>query len=271
MIGAVAEFNSTERFTGIVLAAGRGERLAEPTAARPKQFRSLFDGQSTEICAASLSLLKLASCCGALRLVIPPDWSGAQVEQLLPRTLRLIRTVSSLSIVNGGCSRAESVQRACEGLTETDYLLIHDAARPAVSLADLQRLCQVVEQTHELSGALLAMPVTDTLKRADALATVQATIDRGQLWAAQTPQLVKTNEFVCQLAAEPNTAVTDDVSWLEQQGAVQLVAAADPNPKLTYGADLTLLQAYLPTQLNSLSTTQTLIGRWLRELSWSTS
>jgi len=113
-------------------------------------------------------------------------------------------------------------------------------------VADIERLIGVV--TASGTGGLLAQPVVDTVKQADANGTVTATLDRRQLWRAQTPQMFRLGELRDALAAAARRAVevTDEAAAMELAGyPVQLVAGSADNLKVTVQEDLALADWYL--------------------------
>ncbi|MDP5052890.1 MAG: 2-C-methyl-D-erythritol 4-phosphate cytidylyltransferase, partial [Congregibacter sp.] len=119
-------------------------------------------------------------------------------------------------------------------------------ARPCLSSADLQSLIDQVTRTGV--GGLLALPVTDTLKRANAESRVTATIDRDSIWQAQTPQMFRLGELSAALqSAQANgSTMTDEASAMEAAGyPVQLVRGSVGNLKVTYKADMPLADFWL--------------------------
>jgi 2-C-methyl-D-erythritol 4-phosphate cytidylyltransferase len=157
----------------------------------------------------------------------------------------------------GGPTRAATVAAALAQLgtrcRADDWVLVHDAARPCVPLAALQRL--VAALADDPVGGLLAIPVTDTLKREsradDGTARVQATADRSGLWQAQTPQMFRYAVLTAALAAEEAAALTDEAGaveiWARATGAPapRLVPGSVRNVKVTYAADLALAAAIM--------------------------
>lgn len=155
-----------------------------------------------------------------------------------------------VSICAGGASRAASVAAALAALPaeDEDWVLVHDAARPCLSPQDLQSLVHNVSNTGV--GGLLAVPITDTLKRADGAtqARVMSTIDREGIWSAQTPQMFRVGELRLALRAarESGFAVTDEASAMEAAGfEVQLVRGSVANLKVTYASDMQLAAFWL--------------------------
>lgn len=156
--------------------------------------------------------------------------------------------------VPGGAERSDSVLAGLQALhtqaEAADWVLVHDAARPCLGLEALSELLDQVLRTG--CGGVLAQPVADTVKRADAQGRVQQTVDRRQLWLAQTPQMFRLGELRDALLAARTRglAVTDEASAMEMAGhPVQLLSAARSNIKLTTPDDLAWAQWYLERQL----------------------
>ena len=146
----------------------------------------------------------------------------------------------------GGATRAASVSNGLAAIAsqvaDDDWILVHDAARPCVTPAALERLCR--ELANDPVGGLLAMPVADTLKRADGTQHVAETVARDGLWQAQTPQMFRYGLLVKVLAGQG--AVTDEASAFEAAGyAPRLVRSDMTNLKVTYPADLALAELIL--------------------------
>lgn len=149
-----------------------------------------------------------------------------------------------LSVVAGGKARQDSVLNGLGRLRELEaggIWLVHDAARPLLPLEDLRRLVSVIEKTGE--GALLAVPVKDTLKKADGEGRVAATVDRSGLWQALTPQgapakiLWEANARALKSGLE----FTDDAGILSAAGVpVHLVEGSPENLKITTPGDWAL-------------------------------
>jgi len=139
----------------------------------------------------------------------------------------------------GGQTRAESVanglRAAATAAADDDWILVHDAARPCLTPQLVERL--VAELAADPVGGLLAIPVADTLKRADAGQRVAATESREGLWQAQTPQMFRYRLLADALAA--CSAVTDEAGAVEALGLKpKLVPGENTNLKVTFPADL---------------------------------
>lgn len=149
----------------------------------------------------------------------------------------------------GGQTRAESVLNGllASELELEDWVLVHDAARPCLSAQQLTSLLD--ELRNDEVGGLLAVPVADTLKRADAMHRVAHTESREGLWQAQTPQMFRTGLLV--QALETARSVTDEASAVEALGLKpKLVSSDSTNFKVTYPQDLQLAELLLERKNN---------------------
>ncbi|MGD9870957.1 MAG: 2-C-methyl-D-erythritol 4-phosphate cytidylyltransferase, partial [Thauera sp.] len=143
----------------------------------------------------------------------------------------------------GGATRADSVLGGLRAIAAEaaadDWVLVHDAARPCLAGWHVDKL--VRELAHEEVGGLLAVPVADTLKRADAHRHVLETVARDSLWQAQTPQMFRY--VMLRRALEAHKSVTDEASAIEAAGLrPRLVQGDATNLKVTYPLDLHLAE-----------------------------
>ncbi len=150
--------------------------------------------------------------------------------------------------VHGGATRQQSTLlglRALEGAAP-DIVLIHDGVRPFVDAAMIDR---VVAGTGERCGAIPALPVADTLKRANADGTIAGTVDRSVLHAAQTPQAFPFEKILAaheDASAAGRSDFTDDAAIAEWAGIpVRLVAGSPDNTKITWAKDIALAEQRL--------------------------
>ena len=150
----------------------------------------------------------------------------------------------------GGRTRAESVANGLGALGDQaaaeDWILVHDAARPCVDIATLHRLLNELED--EPVGGLLAVPLADTLKRAETGAglRVAATEDRTAMWCAQTPQMFRYAILQHALRQAYGKNMTDEAQAIEALGVKpRLVLGSSANIKVTYPDDLELAEAIL--------------------------
>ncbi len=141
----------------------------------------------------------------------------------------------------GGATRAESVANGllAAEIEPDDWVLVHDAARPCLTQAHLQKL--IAELKDDAVGGLLAVPMADTLKRADVHGRVLRTESRENLWQAQTPQMFRAGLLAHALLQCQE--VTDDASAIEALGLQPKLVACEPtNFKVTYPQDLLLAE-----------------------------
>lgn len=153
--------------------------------------------------------------------------------------------------VVGGKERSDSVRHCLEFLSQQgeqeSWVLVHDAARPCIKPEHVERLLATRSTSQ---GGILGVPVRDTLKRVDAEG-IEVTVDRSQLWQAQTPQMFKCGDLLkALLAAEAQGAqVTDEASAMELSGVKPLmVEGCASNLKITYHEDLILAKSLLENQ-----------------------
>ncbi len=148
--------------------------------------------------------------------------------------------------VDGGESRQDSVVAGLAALSlESNFVAVHDGARPLVSPEDIDRCVMAAEQNR---AAALARRVTETLKRSDTLDFSTEGVSREQLWFMETPQVFEIPVLVDAYAdvAAKGLIVTDEVSVMEAAGVrVKFVESTRPNLKITTPADLALAEALL--------------------------
>jgi 2-C-methyl-D-erythritol 4-phosphate cytidylyltransferase / 2-C-methyl-D-erythritol 2,4-cyclodiphosphate synthase len=209
------------RIAAILVAAGSGSRFGAET---PKQFLSVAGKpvirHAADALAAHVSLLQ-------------PVGDQGPIEAALTG-------LPALPVVPGGATRQDSVRAGLEALVPhaPDAVLVHDAARPVIPARTIPDLIAALAAA---AGAVPAVPVADTLKRA-ARGTILETVSREGLFRAQTPQAFR---FVNLLAAHRSglRGSTDDAALLEAMGdAVAIVTGSDDNIKLTWPEDLARLE-----------------------------
>ena len=166
---------------------------------------------------------------------------------------RLARLPKRIETYQGGAERADTVRNGLRALAtyadESDWVLVHDAARPCVRRADIDRL--IAEVLGYPDGGLLAVPVSDTVKRTDAAGAVIETVSRTNLWRAVTPQLFPRSRLESALgqAAADGVVVTDEAAAIEHVGGhPRVVAGQADNIKITLAEDLALAELYLKQQ-----------------------
>jgi 2-C-methyl-D-erythritol 4-phosphate cytidylyltransferase/2-C-methyl-D-erythritol 2,4-cyclodiphosphate synthase len=148
----------------------------------------------------------------------------------------------------GGATRQESVRRGLEALTSSPALvLIHDAARPLVDRAIIDR---VVAALADAPAAVAAMPVVDSLRRQSG-----GPVDRDGLWQVQTPQGFRYNAILAAHRSAPDDLATDDATLAEKAGIpITLVEGAMSNLKITRAGDLATAEAFLAARLGDIRT-----------------
>jgi 2-C-methyl-D-erythritol 4-phosphate cytidylyltransferase len=222
-----------DRYWVVIPAAGRGERFG---SALPKQYAML----------AGRTVIERAVACfegmaGLAGVVIAIAEEDTQVHMSYTPGV-------PVESVTGGETRAASVMSALDWLYRgpadaTDWVLVHDAARPLLGTADRDAL--VAACTADGDGGLLAVPVTDTLKQADEAGRVTGTVPRRALWRALTPQMFRLGPLRDALAAA-GPEVTDESSAMEQAGFRPVIVTGSAlNIKITTTEDMKMAQVLL--------------------------
>jgi 2-C-methyl-D-erythritol 4-phosphate cytidylyltransferase len=233
----------------VIAAAGSGERLG---AGGPKAFVPLAGRPMVEW---SIGACRAAESVRSIVVACPPghvhDLAGGDV-----------------GVVDGGVTRAQSVSNALAAVG-TELVAIHDAARPLVTRELIDGVVATLVEDPQADGAIAATPVSDTIKRANAHESpahpgcnafsmhsmektlhpaVEGTVDRGALWAAQTPQVFRVDALRAAMAGDPErvAAATDEAMLIEATGGRVLIhpGSAD-NLKVTTPVDLRLAELLL--------------------------
>lgn len=223
----------------VIPAAGAGNRMG---AAVPKQYLDLAGRTVIEHTLALFSEHPLIAGVVVALAERDPAWEQLSLSSTCP-----------LVTIIGGVDRHLSVLNALRRLSEMaqpdDWVLVHDAARPCLRRADLDRLIAML-QNHPVGG-LLGVPVPDTLKRVDTGGDVVETLTRNGVWRAQTPQMFRLGALIQALeaAVEAGIAVTDEAGAMERAGhAVRMVEGHADNIKITAPGDLALAEVFLRRQ-----------------------
>lgn len=222
---------SLPRYIALIPAAGVGARMG---SAMPKQYAPLAGKSMLE---HVLQTFADAPQIDAIYLVVSQEDDYIDALPAMPRT-RLLRC--------GGPTRRDSVLNGLEAIRAEvdpdDWILVHDAARPGLSVQLIDKLIAFVKD--DPVGGLLALPVVDTLKRSDGHAHVDHTVAREHLWAAQTPQMFRHARLLSALQA--SAAITDEASAIEALGLKpRLVEGSPRNFKVTLPQDMLLAELYL--------------------------
>jgi 2-C-methyl-D-erythritol 4-phosphate cytidylyltransferase / 2-C-methyl-D-erythritol 2,4-cyclodiphosphate synthase len=218
--------------TALIVAGGRGSRFGGPL---PKQY-ALLDGHP--VLRHTIRVFRQTPGIDQVQVVIAPGdethYRTAAVGFDLPPP------------VEGGDSRQQSVLNGLEALAAAapDLVAIHDAARPFVRPADIAACLKAVAAPG-IDGAVLGVPLADTLKRVDESGAISQTVPRAALWRAQTPQvfryaaLLAAHRAIAALGRHEATSLTDDAAVAERAGLrVVMVAGHDDNRKITTSEDL---------------------------------
>ncbi len=213
--------------------AGHGSRMQ---SAAPKQYLPLL---GKPLLRHAIEVFESMAEIQSITLVIAPndhDWQPAL----------LVGCHKTRAVACGGASRAESVLNGLMQLTVAadDWVLVHDAARPGIDAAMVKRLMAEVA-TGEVGG-ILALPLADTLKRADAHKHIAATLPREGLWQAQTPQMFGYAALTRALQIHLQRQPTDEAQVMEWMGMQPKLVLGDlKNMKITYPQDLTVVAALM--------------------------
>ncbi|MBI5611949.1 MAG: 2-C-methyl-D-erythritol 4-phosphate cytidylyltransferase [Gammaproteobacteria bacterium] len=226
-------------FWAVVPAAGSGERMQ---AGRPKQYLEL---RGRPVIVHTLERLASFPPLRGIVVGLSPD------DRLWPNLETIPATL--LSTYAGGRERAVTVLNGLLALAAhadpDDWVLVHDAVRPCLRPDDIAKLAAAVEGHPD--GGLLAVPVTDTVKRADMDARVIETVARERLWRALTPQMFRLAALrqALERALRDTIAITDEAAAIEYCGGRPLLVAGQPdNIKITYAGDLALAEFYMQRQ-----------------------
>ena len=229
--------NNFPRYCAVVPAAGSGRRFG---AELPKQYLQLHGRTVLE---HTLRLLLAVPRLQRIVLVVHPDdrrWQG--LDGLADPRVEVAAC--------GGEERCHSVLNGLQWLRDQgeswDWALVHDVARPCCPRVDIERLLDQLQA--DPVGGLLAVPVSDTLKRVNAQREIMETVDRASLWQAQTPQLFRF-ALLCDALAHClalGALVTDEAQAVEAMGwPARVVEGSRCNIKITRPEDLALAEYFL--------------------------
>ena len=224
------------RTVAVVPAAGRGARMGSHI---PKQFLSLG---GVPILVHSLRVLEAVAAVEHVILAVPE----ADREYCLREIVARYQFTKVTKVVAGGEHRQDSVRHGVQEVgQEADLVLVHDAVRPLIT-ADLVE--RVIRRAGEVGAAIIAIPMRDTVKQVGPEGMIEVTVDRGQLWLAQTPQVFRATVLreAHRKAHLENFHATDDAQLLEWLGhPVAVVDGSEENIKITRPQDLVIGEAIL--------------------------
>ena len=217
--------------TALIVAGGRGSRFGGPL---PKQY-AILAGQP--VLRRTLEVFGATPGIDRIQVVV------ASGDESLYRVA--VEGMDLPPPVAGGASRQQSVLNGLESLAAhaPDLVAIHDAARPFVRVSDIIGCLEALRPG--IDGAVLGVPLADTLKKVDEAGVLAGTVPRSGLWRAQTPQifrfakLLAAHRAASSLAAHEATALTDDAAVAERAGMrVVMVEGHDDNRKITTAGDM---------------------------------
>ncbi len=217
----------------VIPAAGVGSRMA---ATKPKQYLPLMD---RPLISYAIEVLLAHPAIGTVVVVVAEDdaeWASLPYAD----HPRVLTTQGGITRTHSVCAGLQAVQQHAQ---PNDWALVHDAARPGVSLAMLDRLFAAV--SGEDVGGLLGMPVVDTVKYVSLQGQVERTIHREKVWLAQTPQIFRYQLLLQALEAalDAGEMITDEASAIESLGLQpKMVLGDEVNLKVTTWHDLEKLQ-----------------------------
>ena len=171
-------------------------------------------------------------------VVVASENNILKIKSLLPKD----KFTKLKSVVLGGSRRQESVLNGLTEVMDSEYVLIHDGARPFVTQEIIDR---GIEAMKDNDAACCGIPIVDTVKRVEDGA-ITATLDRSYLWRAQTPQIFRTELIIAAFSRYGNEKVTDDAMLLEKMGTkVAMFMGSKDNIKITEEYDALLGETIL--------------------------
>lgn len=217
--------NSHRRFSAVIAAAGSSERMG----GNDKLF---IDLEGLPVIVRTLNAVASVESIDKIILAVSAKNIDRTRDLLEERTFRKL-----IKVIEGGKTRQESVYAGVIE-AESDFVLIHDGARPFITAGFIQSL---LDETLEYDAVIPAIPVVDTIKRVDDLGMVSETIDRSNLFMVQTPQVIRRDVWLkaYEHISINRQIVTDDASMLESAGfQVKVVLGSGLNIKITSPDDI---------------------------------
>ncbi|NLP35372.1 MAG: 2-C-methyl-D-erythritol 4-phosphate cytidylyltransferase [Clostridiales bacterium] len=233
-----------KKITAIVLAAGKGNRMNTPVA---KQFLILRD---KPVLYYSLKAFEDSSV-DEIILVTGSD----QKEYCINNIIQPYQLNKVTQIVEGGKERYDSVYQALLHIEETDYVLIHDGARPFITKEFIE---EMISQVIDHNACIFGTPVKETVKTVDSNRYITSTPNRNTMWLAQTPQafsfeaIKKAYTIFYKENNKNQVAITDDAMVYETYlgKPVKMIPGDYRNIKITTPEDLTIAEAFLNKELS---------------------
>jgi len=220
--------------SAIITAGGRGTRFGSGT---PKQFIPVA---GRPLLAHTIGVFNSAGMIDEIVITVPREFIGHTRDLCVNNEFSKVTAV-----VAGGKERMQSVAAGLEAVSQwSTVIMIHDGVRPLVTGGDISALLSAV---HQHGSAILALPVTDTLKRVTRNMAAE-TVDRSVLWRAQTPQAFRADiiRSAYALGIKKGIQATDDSQLVESAGySVAVVKSSTPNIKVTTKQDAALVSAFM--------------------------
>jgi 2-C-methyl-D-erythritol 4-phosphate cytidylyltransferase len=216
----------TIQTTALIVAAGSGQRLG---AGGPK---ALVEVGGRPLYSWALEACRESARIGRIVIAVPPGHSS-EFE------------AADVTLVDGGAARSQSVEAGL-AVIDSEFVLVHDAARPLVTSELIDQAIFTLEVEPDVDAVIAAAPVTDTIKEVDHEGVVSATLDREILRAVQTPQVFRTEALRRAIELGDLENATDDAFLIESAGGrVSVLDAPSSNMKVTVPADLAMAELLL--------------------------
>ena len=223
--------------TAVIVAAGKGRRMGTEIS---KQFLPLC---GKEILAHTVEKFEKAACIRDIILVTGEEYVSWCKEEIVEK----YGFTKVSAVVSGGKERYDSVYEGLRACKDTEYVLIHDGARPFIDNGIIERGLMAAAQT---GASVVGMPSKDTVKIADAEGNVSETPDRSSVWIVQTPQIFRyplIYDAYTSILKKEMTGITDDAMVAEHETGVKIRFSEGSyrNIKITTPEDLVIAEAFL--------------------------
>jgi 2-C-methyl-D-erythritol 4-phosphate cytidylyltransferase len=223
------------KFAVILPAAGRSSRFRD----KEKKPFAILDGRAVWLRCAELFITR-SDVVQCIIVVAKAD------QEVFRRRFGANLAFMNIQVCDGGNERFDSITNALAVIkSEADFIAIHDAVRPCLTN---ELIDSVFSRAEKTGAAVLAVPVTDTVKQVDPHDQIQSTLPRKGLWLAQTPQVFR-KDWLIEAYARPVQGpdpITDDAQLVERAGhKAHVVEGSTSNIKITTRADLHLAEAVL--------------------------
>lgn len=228
-----------DKVTAIILAAGQGKRMKLPIA---KQYIHICGKPAIYYSLKAFDDSKVDEI-----ILVTVD---GHIDYCWNSIIKGYGIKKVTKVIAGGEERYDSVYKALQSIDNTDYVLIHDGARPLISVDIIEN---AIKNVTESGACIVGKPVKDTIKVIDAGGFIQSTPDRSCLWAAQTPQafdyleIKRAYELLIEEPSENRKVFTDDAMVYEAyiNKSVRMIEGEYTNIKLTTPEDIVIAEAYV--------------------------